>query len=151
MLIGIVPGFLITGLFMIGTGIILSNTVSANITKFATFNILLQLVGIILLSISFYIKGAASTDAHWKAQILELEHQIAIAKTQSEKVNIKIEEKAATKTRIIRGKTKTIIKYIDRPVFVEFAKVCPLPPDVVTLHNNAIMSLRPQLEIQSND
>lgn len=146
-----VHGLLVVGIIMVG----LSITVADKVFRFSPaapmYRILFQLVSVLILSLGIYLKGGANTEISWRQKVADLTHKVSLAQEKSEKVNIDINAKVITNTRIIREKAKTIIQYIDRPVFIEFDKVCPLPSDAITLHNDAILSLNPLLRTPKND
>jgi hypothetical protein len=73
----------------------------------------------------------------WRARAEELEEKVALAEAKSQQVNIVVEEKVVNQTKIIREKANTIVKYVDRPVIREFDKTCPIPKEVIDIHNEA--------------
>ena len=86
--------------------------------------------------------GAYNNDA-WMAKVKEMEAKVAIAEEAAKKENVRIEEKVVEKTKVVKEKGDEIIKYIDREVVkkeevVKFIENCPIPKDIVDLHNQAI-------------
>jgi hypothetical protein len=110
------------------------------LTKFpvlAPYHLLFQIISIILLISGAYFKGGYGVEMEWRARVEELEEKIALIELKSQQVNVVVEEKVVTQTKVIREKANTIIKYVERPVIQEFDKTCPLPKEVIEIHNEA--------------
>lgn len=108
-------------------------------SKYAT---IIQVVSVIILTAGVYFKGGYSTEMQWRARVAELEDKLNKAEQQSKEVNVKIETKVITKTKIIKERGENIVKYIDREVVkydVKFAPggVCEIPQEFIKAHNDA--------------
>ena len=101
----------------------------------ANFYKVIQVSGIVLLVASVYFKGGYSTEIEWRSRVAELEKKLQIAEQQSQDATVKVQEKVVTKIKVIKEKGKTI--YIDRPAIIEFDKSCPIPREVIDIHNEA--------------
>lgn len=103
----------------------------------------IQVVSIILIAVGTYMSGAISNEEAWQARVKELEVKVAESEAKSAQENVKIIEKIVYKDKVVKEKGNEIIKYIDREVVkkeevVKFIENCPIPKDIVDVHNNAI-------------
>ena len=103
----------------------------------------IQVVSIILIAVGTYMSGAISNEEAWQARVKELEVKVAESEAKSAQENVKIVEKIVYKDKVVKEKGNEIIKYIDREVVkkeevVKFIENCPIPKDIVDVHNNAI-------------
>jgi len=109
------------------------------------FKFPLKLGGLVGIFVGTYMVGMAANEAKWQDKIKQLEEQLEIAKNESKKEIVKVEEKIVYKDRIIREKGKTQIQYIDRVIkekeeVVKFIENCPIPKDIVDEHNKAAVN-----------
>lgn len=109
----------------------------------------IQVVSIILIAVGTYMSGAISNEEAWQARVKELEVKVAESEAKSAQENVKIVEKIVYKDKVVKEKGNEIIKYIDREVVkkeevVKFIENCPIPKDIVDVHNNAINLLKKQ-------
>lgn len=102
-----------------------------------TYRKQLQLAGIVLVVTAVWYEGGIAKDKEYREKIADLKAKIAIAEAKSQVVNTVIEERIVYRDRVIKEKADKIIKYVDRPVLVEFDKTCPLPKDAIEVHNEA--------------
>ena len=101
--------------------------------------------------ISIWFLGAASNEEKWQVRVKELEEKLAVAENKSHEENVKIEEKIVTKTKVIKEKGDDIIKYIDRELvknneIIKYVENCPVPKDVIDIHNSAVRMNRAEGE-----
>ena len=97
----------------------------------------LKPLGIVLIVLGVYLKGGYDNEMVWRDRVAELEEKLKVAEEKSAQVNTVVEEKVVTKTKVIREKADTIVKYVDRPVIQEYDKKCPIPKEVIDIHNEA--------------
>ena len=116
----------------------LFGTISKYVPSLAAHNTLVRVVSILILTFGVYFKGGYSTEMIWRERVAKLETQLKIADEKSKTVNTVIEQKIIYKTKIVKEKAKNIIKYIDNPAITKFDKVCPLPKEVIDIHNEAV-------------
>jgi hypothetical protein len=103
---------------------------------------IIQIVSIIILCAGIYVKGGYSTEKIWRDKVEEVEKKLKIAEAKAEEVKVVIQEKVVYKNKIVREKADEIIRYVDREVVkkeevVKFMEVCPIPVDIIKLHNEA--------------
>lgn len=120
---------------------------------FLVYKLPMKIGGAIGLILSVWMLGAASNEAKWEARVKELEEKLLVAEQASKQINTEIVEKVVTNTKVVQGKTKTIIEYIDRwntkEVIVEgperikreevikYIEMCPVPTAIIDAHNAA--------------
>jgi hypothetical protein len=106
-----------------------------------TYKLPLQICGILAVVIGVYFQGVIANEAKWQAKIAELEAQIKIAEEKSKEVNTVVETKVVTKTKVIKERGAEIVKYVDKIIdrvqTVEVEKACPIPKEVIDVHNEA--------------
>jgi hypothetical protein len=116
---------------------------------------ILQPVGIILLVLGVWLRGGYDTEMSWRAKVAEAEARVAAAEQKSQETNTIIEEKVVEKTKVIKEKGNTIVKYIDRyndrevikivegpervriEEVIKYIEKCPVPKEIIDLHNQA--------------
>jgi hypothetical protein len=103
----------------------------------AQYHLAFQVVSAILLIAGIYFKGGYSVEMQWRERVTELEAKLKVAEEKSAQVNTVVQEKVITKTKVVREKADTIIQYVDRPVVSDFDKKCPIPKEVIDIHNEA--------------
>ena len=96
----------------------------------------IQLVSVLLIVIGVFMSGAIHNEAAWLERVREMEAKVAEAQAKAAQENIKIVEKIATKTQVIKEKGDTIVKYVDREI-VKYDNTCIIPKEFVKAHNDA--------------
>ena len=134
------------------TLLLVSSIVAIGLSKFmAAYKLPLRWGGLAGLILSIWCLGAASNEEKWQERVKELEAKLLAAENKSHEENVKIEEKVVTKTKVIKEKGEDIIKYIDREVLknneiIKYVEICPLPKDVIEIHNSAVRMNRAEGE-----
>lgn len=136
MLLGVINSILILGVILSVLGFLVLNKLLLWFPPLANFYKLLQIVGIGLLVAGVYLKGGYSTEMEWRGRVAELEKKLQAAEQRSKDVTTDIQARVITKVKVIKEKGKTI--YIDRPAIQEFDKTCPIPKEVINIHNEAV-------------
>lgn len=108
----------------------------------STYRIPLKVGGILLLLFSVWAEGGIVNEAKWQAKVKEMEAKVKIAEEQAKDANSKIETKIVEKTKIVKEKADTQIKYVDRVVtqdkeVIKYIENCPVPKVIVDEHNKA--------------
>ena len=104
---------------------------------------ILQPVGIVLLVLGVWLRGGYDTEMSWRAKVAEAEARVAAAEQKSQEANTVIEEKVVEKTKVIKGKTEYITRYIDKEVIkkeeiIKYIEQCPVPKEIIDIHNQAV-------------
>lgn len=136
-LLYVVNGILVVGAISSFLAFFVLHKILNKFPTLAPYHLLFQVVSAVLLVAGIYFKGGYSVEMEWREKVATLEQKLEEAKKESAKVNTVVETKVVTKTKIIREKADTIIQYVDRPVIQEFDQKCPLPKDVLDIHNEA--------------
>lgn len=132
-MLGLLPDWFWTLLLIVSIAAI-------GLSKFiAPYKLPLRWGGLAGLLLSIWCLGAASNEEKWQERVKELEAKLLAAENKSHEENVKIEEKIVTKTKVIKQKGEEIIKYIDRNnEIIKYVESCPLPKDVIEIHNSAV-------------
>lgn len=136
-LLYVVNGILVVGAISSFLAFFVLHKILNKFPTLAPYHLLFQVVSAVLLIAGIYFKGGYSVEMEWRGKVAALEAELEIAKQESAKVNTVVETKVITKTKVIKEKADTIIKYVDRPVIQEFDKTCPLPKEAIDVHNEA--------------
>jgi len=123
--------------------LLVAGAVSYLISRFfASYALPMKIAGVLLVVLSLWSLGAASNEEKWQARITELEQKLKVAEEESKKINSDVVEKVVTKTKVIQGKTKTIVEYVDKEVVkdkevIKYIEQCPVPTAIIDAHNSA--------------
>lgn len=135
-LLFMINSILVLGIILTVLGFFVLNKLLLWFPPLANFYKSLQIGGIFLLVAGVYLKGGYSTEMEWRERVAELEKKIQVAEQKSKEVTTDVQERVVTKVKVIKEKGKTI--YVDRPVLIEFDKTCPIPKEVIDIHNEAV-------------
>lgn len=144
--------------FVLGLGILLTVVTFLIPSKLlrlfpflSSYHLALQILGVLILVVGVYFKGGYSTEMIWRDKVAALEKEVQKAEAKSQEKTIEIQEKVVTETKVIREKGKEIVKYIDRfndriidrevikkEEIVKYIENCPVPPELIDLHNKAV-------------
>lgn len=136
-LLYVVNGILVVGAISSFLAFFVLHKILNKFPTLAPYHLLLQVVSAVLLIAGIYFKGGYSVEMEWRNKVATVEAELAEAKKASENVKVVIQEKVVTKTKVIKEKADTIVQYVDRPVIQDFDKKCPLPNEVIDVHNEA--------------
>ena len=100
------------------------------------YAIIMQIVGILLLTSSTYLIGGYGVDFEWKQKVAELEKKISEAKVESVKVTTETVVKIIKQKEIVKEKGDEVIKYIDKEI-VKYNDRCDIPIEVIKAHDAA--------------
>lgn len=133
------PDFVTHLIVLIGLGLIIVTSVPfvwKLVPGLSSYQRVIQLAGVVILSFGFYLEGGLSQKQVWETKVSELEGKLSKALVASAKVDTKIVTETITKKEIIREKGRTVTEYIDREIKVYDDK-CPLPQSIIRAHNAA--------------
>jgi len=129
---------LLAGILSTVFSIFLFDYIGKYFPTLAPYRLALRIVSVLLLSFGVYFKGGYNTEMIWRDKVAKLEAKIKIAEEKSKTVNTVIEEKIIYKDRIVKQKAKEIIKLIEHPAIIKYIEHCPLPKEVIDIHNQAV-------------
>ena len=158
-MIGLVPDAVLSGLYwlIIAAGVtgVLAGWLGKWIPFYGNYVKILQPVGIVLLVLGVWLRGGYDTEMAWRTKVAEAEARVAAAEQKSQETNTVIEQKIVEKTKVIKGKTEYITKYIDKletkeiikeiqgpervriEEVIKYIEQCPVPKEIINIHNQA--------------
>lgn len=148
-LLYVINSILVLGILLTVLGFFVLNKLLLWFPPLANFYKAIQIFGIVLLVAGVYLKGGYSTEIEWRGRVAELEKKLKIAEQKSKEVTTDVQNRVETKVKVIKEKGKTI--YVDRPVIQDFDKTCPIPREVIDIHNEAVdMNLIVEKKLQGD-
>jgi hypothetical protein len=141
-LLSFIPDFIFHIIAIVGILLTIGAIAFGQIPFIGTYNIPINIIGVVLIIFGFYMEGAISNEESWQAKVKEMELKVAAAEVKSSKENIKIVEKVVKKTEYITRRGQDIIQYVDKEVVkydTKFAPSgqCELPKEFIKAINNA--------------
>jgi hypothetical protein len=141
-ILGLLPDWFWPTLLIIGVLAIIAAWVLKRIPFISSYNLPIRVGGIMSIVVSIWFLGAASNEEKWQAKIKSLEEQVKVAEEKSKETNTVIQEKLVTTTKVIKGKTEYITKYLDKEIIkkeeiVKYIENCPVPKEIIDIHNQA--------------
>ena len=141
-ILGLLPDWFWPTLLIIGVLAIIASWVLKRIPFISSYNLPIRVGGIMSIVVSIWFLGAASNEEKWQAKIKSLEEQVKVAEEKSKETNTVIQEKLVTTTKVIKGKTEYITKYLDKEIIkkeeiVKYIENCPVPKEIIDIHNQA--------------
>jgi hypothetical protein len=132
----VVNAMLVLGITLTILGFFVINKLLLAFPPLAGYYKAVQVAGIALLVVGVYFKGGYSVEQDWRDRAAKLEEKVKTLEQASSNVTTQVEERVVTKVKVIKEKGKTI--YVDRPAVVDYEKKCPLPREVIDIHNEAV-------------
>jgi hypothetical protein len=146
-MIGLIPDAVLSWAYwaIIAAGVtgVLAGWLGKWIPFYGNYVKILQPVGIVLLVLGVWLRGGYDTEMAWRDKVSKLEEAVKIAEQKSQETNTVIQEKVVEKTKVIKGKTEYITKYIDKEIIkkeeiIKYIEQCPVPKDIIDIHNQAV-------------
>ena len=130
------PDFIIHLVFFAGVLATIAGFVLGFIPFIKSYQLPIQIIGILLLSFGLFIEGGLANEAAWQLKVKEVEAKLAEKEAESQQENVKIVEKLVTKTEFVKGKTREVIKYLDKEVVkdnevIKYVETCPAIPQII--------------------
>jgi E3 ubiquitin-protein ligase DOA10 len=110
------------------------------------YSLPMEFFGIICLIGAVYLIGIRVNEQVWQERVKEVEVKLKEAEEKSAQVNVVVQERVVTRTRVVKEKGDEIIRYVDREV-VKLDENCKLPPEAVNIHNAAAKNELPAEKI----
>jgi hypothetical protein len=145
------PDFVTHIIFLVGVVGTIAGFVLGFIPFIKLYQLPIQIISILLLSLGLYLEGGLTEQAVWQLKVKEMEAKVAAAEAKSQEQNVMIVEKIVIKTKKIRGKSKTITEYIDREVVknqdvIKYIEMCPAIPDPILKSINDAAKMRNEVK-----
>lgn len=146
----IVHGILLVGIILTSVSILLITPLIRFFPRVSEYYRLVQILSVVILSVGVYLQGGYNTEMIWRQKVTELENKIKIAEEESDKVNEDIQAEVNTNVKNISERSKNIIKHVDR-VVIKYEKQCPIPQEIIDIHNEAVNMNKLQGEIAKEE
>lgn len=145
------PDFVTHIIFLVGVVGTIAGFVLGFIPFIKLYQLPIQIISILLLSLGLYLEGGLTEQAVWQLKVKEMEAKVASAEAKSQEQNVMIVEKIVIKTKKIRGKSKTITEYIDSEVVknqdvIKYIEMCPAIPDPILKSINDAAKMRNEVK-----
>jgi preprotein translocase subunit SecF len=98
---------------------------------------IIQLVGILLLSLGLYFKGGYSVEIQWRSRVVDLQSQLTAAQAKSTEANTKIEIKIVERIKIVKQNVEAIKQNIKLKKEI-INEECILNDTAIDLYNQAV-------------
>jgi len=141
-MLNLLPDWFFHGVVIVSILVLVASFVLRFIPFVSQYRYPLQIGGFILLLFGVWAEGGIVNEAKWKAKVAEMEAKVKIAEEQAKTVNTVIETKVVEKTKIVKERADTQIKYVDRVVtqdkeVIKYIENCPVPKVIIDEHNKA--------------
>jgi len=142
-ILSILPESAIHIIFGIGVLGTIAGFILGFIPLIKAYKLAIQVISILLLVFGVYLEGGLADYKEWELKVAEMKAKVAETETKGAEKNVEIQEKIVEKTKIVREKGQTIIKYIDREVVkdnevIKYVEQCPnIPAIIIDQHNKA--------------
>ena len=141
-MLGLLPDWFWTVVLIAGVLGILASWVLKFVPFVSTYRLPIQVGSIIALLVGVYFQGVIANEAKWQNEIAALQKKVDEAAVKSNEINVVVQEKVVTKTKVIKEKGQDIIKYVDREIvkkeeIIKYIEMCPVPKEIIDLHNQA--------------
>ena len=100
------------------------------------YRLIVQVVGILLLSAGLYFKGGYEVEQQWRDRVSAMQQKVDIAEEKAKTVNAEIQTKVVTKIKTIHD-TKVITKDVIKEKEVLIDKNCDVPQEAIDILNAA--------------
>ena len=115
----------------------------------------IQIGSALIIFFSTFMMGVMYNENSWLQRAKEMEQKVAEAENKSKEVTVAVEEKIVEKTKIVKEKGRDIIQYIDRwntkevikevegperirrEEVIKYIENCPVPKEILDIHNQA--------------
>lgn len=150
-ILSFLPDYITHLIFLAGAIGVIAGFVLGFIPFVKLYQLPIQIISILVFSLGLYLEGGLAENAIWKARVAEMEVKVAQAEAKSQEQNTIIVEKIVTKTKKIRGKSKTITEYIDREVVknqdvIKYIEMCPAVPEPILKAVNDAAKMRSEVK-----
>jgi hypothetical protein len=96
----------------------------------------IQVISIFLFAVGLWYEGGIAKNKQWADRAMQLESDLAVARSKSEKTNTEIIIKVLNNKQKTKDNFRTVTEYIDREV-VKNDPSCPINSAVIKSHNAA--------------
>ena len=142
-ILGFIPKFIWWFLFFTSFVVLTLTKVLNKLPGFYTHSNIIKIAVSILLIISVWMIGYNYNESKWQDKIQETKQQIEILDNKNKELSSQLESSLQNKDLETKEKTKEVIKFIERKVFVDkevvkYLETCSkMPSLILDAHNKA--------------
>ena len=136
-LLTFVPDFIFHIIAIVGILLTVGAIAFGQIPFIGTYNIPINIIGVVLIIFGFYMEGGISNQEKWEAKVAEVKLEMAKKETASAEVTTKVITKYVTKIEVVKEKGNVIIKEIPKYISKDADAKCDVPNGFVVLHDSA--------------
>jgi hypothetical protein len=136
-LLSFVPDFIFHIIAIVGILLTIGAIAFGQIPFIGTYNIPINIIGVVLIIFGFYMEGGISNQEKWEAKVAELKLEMAKKETASAEVTTKVITKYVTKIEVVKEKGNEIIKQVPVYITKDADAKCDVPTGFVVLHDSA--------------
>lgn len=121
---------------------------------------LIQVASVAVFLLGVYLWGGYSTEMRWRNQVKEMEQKVAQAEAAAAAANRLVVDNVQNANKKSDEKTKVVTKYIDKIItkeilkevegperikiekVIEYVEKCPVPPELIELHNQGAQGVK---------
>lgn len=147
--------YLYSLILLAGVLALLANKLTAWLPGIGAYRVFLKYFGIVFTLLGVFLFGGYNVEASWKKQIAEMQDKVAKAEAEAALANRAIKEDLDKKTEVVKKKSETITKNIDRysnretlknvqgqervriEEVIKYVENCPVPKELIDIHNEA--------------
>lgn len=135
-LVDFLPDWIFSALFALSIVILLASFLVGKLPVISSYILPIRIVFVIVAMACVWFMGGIAKDEEWKQRVAEMEQKVAQSEVKSAEQNIKIVTKIVTKTKIVKQRSETIVKYIDKEI-VKYDSKCEIPKEFIDVLNEA--------------
>jgi len=136
-LLTFVPDFIFHIIAIVGILLTVGAIAFGQIPFIGTYNIPINIIGVVLIIFGFYMEGGISNQEKWEAKVAEVKLEMAKKDAASAEASTKVVTKYITKVEVVKEKGDAIIKEIPKYISQDADAKCPVPNGFVVLHDSA--------------
>jgi len=136
-LLNFVPDFIFHIIAIVGILLTVGAIAFGQIPFIGTYNIPINIIGVVLIIFGFYMEGGISNQEKWEAKVAEVKLEMAKKDAASAEASTKVVTKYITKVEVVKEKGDAIIKEIPKYISQDADAKCPVPNGFVVLHDSA--------------
>jgi len=136
-LLTFVPDFIFHIIAIVGILLTVGAIAFGQIPFIGTYNIPINIIGVVLIIFGFYMEGGISNQEKWEAKVAEVKLEMAKKDTASAEASTKVVTKYITKVEVVKEKGEALIKEIPKYISKDADAKCDVPNGFVVLHDSA--------------
>jgi flagellar motor component MotA len=135
-LLPFIPDFIVHIIAIVGILLTVGAIAFGQIPFIGTYNIPINIIGVVLIIFGFYLEGGISDNEKWQAKVTTLEAKVKASEQQSKDATDRISDLLNEKTKAVKEKQIVIQEKI-KEVATKIDSECSVSPDVIEILNNS--------------